>query len=292
MDSVWFKGASEEAIRQQYWFMCLGAGWSLRWLDLPLPYTRRMAHHFMQAPAEHTVEQALRRGQILGMGGNVRLVPAILGTRLGTHFEHEDFWATVLQFFVAHSVLDRGQIGSIIDYLHHERFVPQVAVVAPGVMEQRGPAQPHLTLKGRTPASLLREVDSWHRDLAAARFPLVEWPPSGIAGFLFVEETGGAPRVWTITELCNTKALVAEGREMRNCVASYARSCAHGVCSIWTLEAETATEKSKFLTIEVQTATRSIVQAKAKANMIPGEKHLELLRQWAEQAGLRISEHV
>jgi hypothetical protein len=44
MDEVWFKGASEEAIRQQQWFMCLGVGGSPGWLDLPLPYTKRMPY--------------------------------------------------------------------------------------------------------------------------------------------------------------------------------------------------------------------------------------------------------
>ncbi len=86
---------------------------------------------------------------------------------------------------------------------------------------------------------------------SAARFPLVEWPPSGIEGFVFVEETSGAPKIWTITELCNTKALMAEGREMRHCVASFTQSCAHGACSIWTLEVETAERRTKLLTIEV-----------------------------------------
>ncbi len=292
MDSVWFKGGSPDALRQQRWFLHVGGGQNIRTADLSLPYTKKMAHHFMQAPPEYTIEVALRWGQIHGLGGDARLVRAILGTRLGTTFENEDFWATVIQFFVAHPMLDRAQIGPIIDYLHHEKFVPKEVFVAPGVVEQREPPQPYLNLKGRTPASLLREVESWHSTLAAARFPLVEWPSSGIEGFLSVEETGGSPKIWTITELCSTKALVAEGREMRHCVASYAQSCAHGDCSIWTLEVETAERRSKLLTIEVRSDTRMIVQAKGKGNMLPGEKHRALLRRWAEQAGLRLAEWV
>ncbi len=34
------------------------------------------------------------------------------------------------------------------------------------------------------------------------------------------------------------------------------------------------------------------MQAKAKANADPGEKHRKLLRQWADQAGLRVAMHV
>ena len=41
-------------------------------------------------------------------------------------------------------------------------------------------------------------------------------------------ERGGNVKIWTITELLSTKALVAEGRTMKHCVATYARSCATG----------------------------------------------------------------
>jgi PcfJ-like protein len=290
MDAVWFKGISPHARRQQGWFLHVGQGQNLRTADLPLPFTKKMAHQFMQAPPEYPIEAALRWGQILGLGGNARLVRTVLSTRLGTVFEHEEFWTGVLQFFVTHPP-DRAQVGPIIDYLHHEKFVPQEVLVAPGVV-QRQPRQPHLTLKGRTLASLLREVDAWHRMLAAADFPSVEWPASGIEGLALVEETGSGPKIWTITELCTTKALVEEGRVMRNCVASYARSCAHGGCSIWTLEVETAQRRWKLLTIEVQPATRQIVQAKAECNAPPCEKHRKFLRKWAKEARLEVAEWV
>lgn len=298
MDSVWFLGNSREAVRQQGWFLHIGAGQNIRAADLPLPYTKRMAHHFTQAPADYTVEAALRWGQIHGLGGTARLVRAILGTRLGSSFEHCDFWTTVLQFFIANPMLDLARIGPIIDYIHHQRFVPQEVFVAPGaargVAERRGPPQPNFTMKGRTPASLLRQVESWHRTLAKVEQPRAEWPGSGIDGFEFVEggERGGNLKVWTITELLSTKALVAEGRKMKHCVATYAQSCATGACSIWTLEVETFAGRSKMFTIQVDLARRLICQVRGKCNVLPGEKHLGILRRWAEQAGLRLANHV
>jgi hypothetical protein len=294
MDSAWFKGDSAEAVRQQKWFRHIGDGQNIRTADLPLPYTKKMAHYFMQAPPELTVEAALRWGQIHALGGDARLVRAIIGTRLGTHFEQDAFWTTVLLFLIANPMLAPAQVGPMIDYIHHQKFVPQEVLVAPGVVQRRGPPQPHFTVKGRTPASLLRQVASWHGDLAHTRQPQAEWPPSGIEGFEFRERMGkeGTLKLWTIKELTSTKALVAEGREMKHCVATYAHPCLEGVCSIWTLEVETAHGRSKVLTIEVQSASGLIWQVRGKCNARPGIKHLGILRRWAEQSGLRLADHV
>jgi hypothetical protein len=105
-------------------------------------------------------------------------------------------------------------------------------------------------------------------------------------------ERGGNLKIWTITELLSTKALVAEGRKMKHCVATYAHSCASGGCSIWTLEVETFEGRSKILTVEVLNAPRLICQARGKCNMLPGEKHRGILRRWAEQAGLSLAKYV
>jgi hypothetical protein len=294
MDSVWFLGNSREAVRQQGWFLHIGSGQNIRTVDLPLPYTKRMAHHFMQAPSDLTVEAALRWGQIHGLGGPERLARAVIGTWLGTSFGHDDFWVTVLQFFITNPMLDLAHVGPIIDYIERQRFVSQDMFVAPGVVEHRGPPQPNFTMKGRTPASLLRQVEAWHRMLARVDQPKAEWPRSGIASYEFVEgaERGGNLKIWTITELLSTKALVAEGRKMKHCVATYAHSCASGACSIWTLEAETFEGRAKILTVEVQNAARLICQARGQCNMLHGEKHRGILRRWAEQAGLQVASYI
>ena len=72
MDSVWFLGNGRGAVQQHEWFLQVGRGQNIRTADLPLPYMKRMAHHFMQAPADFTVEAALRWGQIHGLGGDAR----------------------------------------------------------------------------------------------------------------------------------------------------------------------------------------------------------------------------
>lgn len=294
MDSVWFLGNGRGAVQQQGWFLHIGKGQNIRKADLPLPYTKRMAHHFIQAPSDLTVEAALRWGQILGLGGSERLARAVIGTWLGASFRHDDFWLTVLRFFIANPMLDLVHIGPIIDYIEQQRFVSQDVFVAPGVVERQGPPQPNFTMKGRTPASLLRQVEAWHGSLAKAEQPKADWPSSGIEGFEFVEgaERGGNLKIWTITELLSTKALVGEGRKMKHCVASYAHSCASGACSIWTLEVETFEGRAKMLTVEVRNDARLIFQARGLRNMLPGEKHRGILRRWAEKAGLSLAKYV
>jgi hypothetical protein len=294
MDSAWFKGVAEQAQQQQRWFLHVGRGENIRTADLPLPYTKRMAHHFMQAPGDFTIAAALRWGQIHALGGDARLVRAVVGTRLGTNFEQDEFWTTVLSFLIANPMLDLAHVGPIIDFIHHQKFLPQEVVVAPGVVERKPPPQPDLTMKGRSAASLLRQVEAWHCRLAKVQQPQADWPASGITPLEFIEgsERGGNIRIWTIRELLSTKALVAEGRAMKHCVGSYARSCAHGVCSIWTLEAETFEGRSKLLTIEVQNGTRLICQARGKCNAMPAEKHRGILRRWAEMAGLQLGRYI
>jgi hypothetical protein len=63
-------------------------------------------------------------------------------------------------------------------------------------------------------------------------------------------------------------------------------------CSIWALEVETFEGRSKVLTVEVQSATRLICQARGKCNGLPSEKHRAVLRRWAERAGLRLATYV
>ncbi len=253
-----------------------------------------MAHHFMEAPTDLTVDEALRWGQIHGLGGAERLSRAVLGSRLGTNFKNDEFWSTVIQFFIANPMMDLTHIGPIVDYIGNQRFAPRDVFVAPGVVERHGPAQPNFTLKGRTVASLLRQVEAWHRALSKIEQPQAEWSRSGIEPFQFFEgaEHDGNRKIWTMTELLSTKALVAEGRAMKHCVASYARSCARGDCSIWTLEVETFVGRSKVLTVEVHNRSRLICQARGKCNIAPGEKYRSLLHRWAEKAGLGVAKHV
>src|SRR6185312_16644857 len=98
-----------------------------------------------------------------GLGDSKELARAIIATRLGRTFEHEDFWRTVVHFFVNHPELGLEHVGPIVDYLYNQRFVAQEVFVEEGdITPELKPPQPNLSMKGRTPRSLLRQVGEWH----------------------------------------------------------------------------------------------------------------------------------
>lgn len=288
--SVWFEGSTEEARRRQGWFTLIGSGRNIRKADLPLPYTKRMAHHFLQAPDHFSVGAALRWGQVRGMGGPKPLALAVVATRLGRSFEDEDFWGTVVQFLVSHPELDHAHVGPVVDFLHHQRFVPQDVHVEEGDLTGLGPPQPGLSMKGRTPRALLRQVRAWHEGLRVPRdLATLTWKPSGIGAFRHVEgESDGGQRSWTIRELTSGEQLRREGSAMRHCVASYAGACARRSTSIWSMRFEDGGRRFRIMTVEVDPATRTIRQARRRGNAPPNEKALGVLRRWAGQEGLRL----
>jgi hypothetical protein len=293
MNSAWFKGNSAAGLRQQGWFLHLARGKNLRTADLPIPYTKRMAHYFMQAPDDFTIEAALRLGQIRALGGTEQLAKAVVATQLGQGFDNDDFWLTVLRWFCANPLLDMQYVGPIVDFIQHQRFAAERVVNADGAVVRGEPAQPKFCMKGRTPAALLRQVDAWHRQLAKTAQPAAEWAHMDIADFQFVEGTSTETiKTWTIRELLSSKALQTEGRTMRHCVGGYVRSCAAGSSSIWTMEVESAEGKRKVLTIELRKSARLIIQARGKWNALPTDKQRGILRRWAAASGLRLSTYV
>ena len=295
-DSVWFTGWGKRNAEWRKLFLFVSRGHNLRRANLPVPYTKKMAHCFMQAPPQLTVNQALRWGQVLGLGGNERLARTLLGTRLEGSFEHDAFWVTVIRWFIQHPMLDPAQVGPIIDYLQDQRFGGEIVCdAARGDMRHHIP-QPNLTMKGRTPDSLLRQVQQWHQSLGKFHSHRnLEWRPSGILAFEMLEgEQSDAAnrRRWVIRELLSSKALMVEGRQMRHGVATYASSCRNGSCSIWTMELEANSEINKAVTIEVRSNTRMICQIRGRANRLATGKERIIISRWAKAAGLKISANI
>jgi len=292
MDAVWFAGGAKDAERQHGWFLHLGLGHNLRTADLPLPYTKKMAHFFMRAPAHLTVEAALRWGQVLGLGGSEKTANGVLSTSLVRDFRHDEFWTTVLRWFITHPMLDPVQFGPIVDFIRHRKFATEDVVGEDGLVERR-PIEPGFMMKGRTPDALLRRVAEWHRELGKdARVPDLAWEPSGIGWLIHTERDPDtdAVRLWTVRELTSQRELAAEGRYLRHCVASYGESCRRRYCSIWSLGVQFGQRRKRMVTVEIR--NRAIVQARGKANRLPGEREWSLLRRWAAQEGLTIAGQV
>jgi hypothetical protein len=155
-------------------------------------------------------------------------------------------------------------------------------------------------MKGRTATALVRLTEEWHRDLVKEKRPPKEWSQLGVADFRLLRGIAGE-EVWTVHELLSSKELHQEGKYMSNCVATYASSCASGACSIWSLRKRTFQSAGavRIMTIELTNKSREIVQVRGRFNVTPNcatasedlKAAVEILRQWAERAGLSLSRY-
>jgi hypothetical protein len=286
MDKAWTQGTPE----QQGWFKHIGAGKNIQTAaGLPIPLTKKMAHFFSEAPTTYSIEAAFRWGQVMALGGERRLADALQETRLVQDFRDNDFWLSVIRFFIRNPMLDLVHAGPIIDYLWNQRYEPRIVFVERGVARELGPEQPNLSMRGRTAGSLLRAVDEWHRQLGRETSGgRLQWQKSALRDYQYVEGTEKSQnmKIWRIRELLSSQELIAEGRRMCNCVASYADSCYLKVCSIWSMELETDEGVEPLVTIEVNLERKDIRQVRGKQNRLPTDKEKDILRRWALQERL------
>jgi hypothetical protein len=286
MTLVWFGGPRGARLPEHQLYKHLGSGQSIRTAGLPVRLTRSMAHHFSRAPHQCTVVEALRWGQVLGRGGTEELARAVLATRLGKELAMEACWEDLLTFLVANPSMELEHVGPVVDYLHWK-----FSELAGG----HG-AESAYSLKGRTPASLLREVREWHRGLrwrgSVLREPESVWERSPVAGFEWTEAQpvgeDEAARTWTIRELLSSADLFLEGRAMRHCVFSYTDRCRSRKCSIWSLKVKQRDREIRIATIELELATRIIRQVRGPRNRLPRAAELEMVQRWAADQRLRI----
>jgi hypothetical protein len=295
MTSVWFDLPPGEVLPQHRWYKHLGLGQNIRTAGLPLRLTKAMAHLFTQAPHHYTAIAALRWAQVRGLGGGEALARAVVGTRLGKALGNEDFWESVLHFLVNHPSLDLAQVGPVVDFLQHQKFEWKEGVSSEGVLGKQPPPRPDYSMKGRTVASVLLQVEQWHKQLGQdANQPSLSWRHSLLKDFRLVEgsEALGNVRVWTITELLTSRALFLEGQAMRHCVATYTERCARRQTSIWSVQVEDRRGRHRVLTVEVDLPKRTVCQARRKCNRLPQAVEREVMERWAAQEGLRVAEWV
>lgn len=282
--SAWFLGDTWEGRQQQRWFRRAGEGISLREVGFPVPLTRRMAHLFAQAPAHDPIGFALRWAQVRGLGGSDGLARAVAATRLGREFDDEEFWVSVILFLVNHPTVDSAHVEPIVEYLHDQKFEHRRVIIGVDTEVDLDPPQPDLCLKGWTVGSLMRRVEAWKaRRKEAAKRTQLRWNRSAIGEFLGHDDEG---RLWTIRELLDSGEMAAEGKAMQHCVATYTAWCARRLTTIWSAGIEGPEGRRRVVTVEVNPASRKVVQAKATCNEEPDEPCLAILNRWAAQEGL------
>ena len=292
MEKVWLRN-DRPSWRYRDWYVHLGRGHNLRTAKTPVPLTKKMAHHFLKAPEDYTVEQAIRWGQLKALDATDNAINAVVATRLGRSFEHEEFWFSVFRFFADNPMLDPRQISPIIDYLQNQRFEPTQVEIAPGQWRQDPPPQPGLTMNGRQVDVLLRQVDAWHDSLGNLRgLPDGAYDQAAFTGFSAERKTGDTSVRWSIRQLRSAKDLQLESNELKHCVASYHWSCARGKCTIWSLsKSHNGADYQRCQTIEVDNSN-TIVQCRGLANRDPSSEEWSIVNAWARDTQLQISHYL
>ena len=290
MNSAWFR-TDKPASQYREWYLHVAAGHNIRTAVLPIPFTKKMAHCFMRSPDYCSIEMAINWGHIQALGSDPRLTEAILASRIGTSLKDRDFWTSVIRLFIDNPMLDRAHVGPIVDYLYAQKFEVRECVTGPGVVELIQPPQPNLSMKGRSPESLLKQVERWHGGLAkTSGAQNTFFKASGIPGFS--QRTGeNKQNTWQIKELLSGAELIVEGRAMKHCVASYASACAAGRCSIWAMEYVTPQGIQKHQTIEVS-YDKTVVQCRGKRNGLPTAAEFNVIQRWSSTAGLAIAPYL
>lgn len=279
LDQAWF--GESEAPRN--WFRLIGGGANIRQAsDFPVPLTKKMSHHFLEAPDDYSIGAAIRWAQIRTLGGDRALADAIAATRMTEVFVDDSFWLSVIRFFVQNPMLDLRYVGPIVDYVWNLRFEPTVEFAEHGVGREGPPVQPNFSLRGRTVETLLREVEQWHTELAERERPNLQWSKSSIDDFQFEDGPADSPRLWEIRELLSTQELMDEGRCMLHCVVSYDLSCARGRSSIWSLRLTEDGQTERRLTVEIVLPEKEIRQARGRRNRLPTEEERSVINRWEQ----------
>jgi hypothetical protein len=200
---------------------------------------------------------------------------------------------TVIRWLIEHPEVEVVHHGPIIDFLHDQKYVPSVIntlIHLPGQPELV-PVQPNLSMKGRSPSSLLRAIETWHREMYARRKPIRgDWHTSGIPSLCqaVIDETG--PASYRIKELLMTWELDEEGQTLNHCVGAYAQFCLSGQFSIWSLSrTDTSGIVERLLTVQVQNGTKEIIQARGGNNRLPTAEEFRILAAWTQAGGPTVS---
>jgi PcfJ-like protein len=291
LGAAWYATDGTSSERARRWFIAHASGVPFRSLDLPLRMTRKMEHIFLGSPDHLGIECAMRRAELLGLGADDELVRAVLTTRLGADLSNGEFWRTVWLFLIENSqAIDAAQVGPIIDFVHavrHER----VAVETTEGIVMREPPRPSFSVRGRTPQSILRLMQDWHRGLGLVSGE-VSWLPSGLRPMVVEEpsqESSAPPVSWHMTELTNNAQLRAEGAALHHCVASYGNRCSRGASHIWSLRVKRGSTVRSILTVEVDTDKHAVIQARGFRNRRASGKPLRVLGAWAARENLRLT---
>jgi hypothetical protein len=271
------------------WLVLLGGGASLRRAAPRFGWhiSSGLLHHLHDAPERLQPIEAIVWAELAQRGGTAvefarlrRHAAFIIDTTGGSadaialDEEHERparyraFWIATVDWLVRHRDALTDEIcRPVLDWAMH-RFTEDLA---------RGtPANLCFTWSGRTPAAAHEQAETYAREILGSRYGYIEHLTWSLRGWDWTVVDGA--HEWTISELTSSRELAAESAAMHHCVGSYAHRCAAGTSAIFSARRD----GERMFTIELEPATRRVVQARGVANRACTESELAVVARWLE----------
>lgn len=301
-------------------YIHMGAGNSMKSYDgypAGMVVHKKAAHHLYTTPDDLDLISAIRRIQVLYLGGDKYIFNALMRSNVlrervpdvktkkndsdvwVQNTDVDEFWISVMKFFIDNPMIEPDKISEIIDYINNMKYLRQRTYVD-GRYVTIEPPHPNFTMKGRTALSLLNQSNQWHyerdrlnrvnhrnnmyrRDVGQN----YSWTGAPIKDGEFGR---GKTYKYKIIQLCSYYELRDEGNEMRHCVATYATSCSAGKCTIFSVR-EYLNDHFNTRTATIEIRNGSIVQIRAKYNRKPDDTTLSVIKEWATYEKLSISNY-
>lgn len=284
--------ANEIKLRKR-WYIAAAGGQSLYKLGAGEWLTRKEVHCFLNPLAVldfcETFWLAIARTYADDLGVAQRIARSKISR---TPRGELAFWREAARFFAVNP-LPVEEIDDLCDYL------------AARLERDR-----QYSLRGRTLASLERQMRDWHRDIAmVARIRTAQrqaeirrgsngkdeggWAGSPLANWSWRPSDRKAStrgEEFAVVQITKADDLVAESRAMHHCVWTYAAKCIAGHASIWSLRRKGVGRADRMLTIELDPRNRA-VQVRGFGNRTARQDELQILGRWAQARGVTLVEH-
>ena len=221
LEKCWLQEPNPKNKLHQEWFINLGLGENIRkQKELPMVLTSRMAHEFTNAPSNITIDNAFRWAQMKAEGADQRQIYAILNTPLDKILTtNEEFWVSVIRFFINNPMLDPNQYRNIFDYIQYVKYEDRGFMYENDERIHLGPEQPNFSMHRRDPNALLRAIEGWHKDVNRnidKKLSNVSWGACDIVPWAHKSGKDQDEVIWSIKELLCDRELAIEGAEMHH----------------------------------------------------------------------------
>jgi hypothetical protein len=291
LEAIWLDSSGldgQEIALRLAWYVAVAGGYSLYKAGANAWLSRKEVHCLLNLSGDFTFDEAFWVAIARSYTDDFGLAARLARTQIARTPRAElPFWREVARFFCGQPT-SKEEIDDLCDYV--------------AAIYRRDKAY---SLKGRTLASLRRQMTEWHRDIAAieriealrrrtagraalapgsawdgSRLEDWEWQPSA-------KEAKAHGERFFVRQLKTAEDLVAESRAMHHCVSTYAVKCIAGNASIWVLRRTALGKIERLLTIELDPQNRAI-QVRGSSNRLALPEERKIIERWAKARGVML----